>query len=37
MVGNSVLSGRIWLKFELVQADMHALVSFKNEEDPIKK
>ena len=28
--------GRIWRKFELIQAVMHALVTCKNEEDPIK-
>ena len=32
----TVVSGRIWLKFELIQAYMHVLVSCKNEEDPIK-
>ena len=31
-----VVSGRIWLKFELIQAYMHVLLSCKNEEDPIK-
>ena len=34
--GNSVFSGRIWLKLELIQAYMHVLISCKNEEDPIK-
>ena len=34
--GNSVVSGRIWLKFELIQAFMNVLVSCKNEEDPNK-
>ena len=33
---NSVVSGRIWLKFELIQALLHALVSCRNEEDQIK-
>ena len=33
---NSVVSGRIWLKFELIQAFMHILVSCRNEEDQIK-
>ena len=32
----TVVSGWIWLKFELIQAYMHVLVSCKNEEDPIK-
>ena len=32
--GNSVVSGRIWLKFELIQVFMYVLVSCKNEEDP---
>ena len=32
--GNSVVSGRIWLKFELIQVFMYVLVSRKNEEDP---
>ena len=30
------MGGRIWRKFELIQAVMHALVTCKNEEDPIK-
>ena len=34
--GYSVVSGLIWLKSELIQAFMHALVSCKNEEVPIK-
>ena len=33
---NSVVSGRIWLKFELIQALMHVLVSCRSEEDKIK-
>ena len=33
---NSVVSGRIWLKFEIIQAFMHVLVSCRNEEDQIK-
>ena len=33
---NSVVSGRILLKFELIQAFMHVLVSCRNEEDQIK-
>ena len=33
---NSVVSGRIWLKFELIQTFMHVLVSCRNEEDQIK-
>ena len=33
---NSAVQGRIWLKFELIQDVMVILVSFKNEEDPIK-
>ena len=32
---NSKVSGRIWQKFELIQAFMHVLVTCKNEEDPI--
>ena len=36
MAGNSVVSGRLWLKFEFIQAYMHVLVSCKNEEDPVK-
>ena len=34
--GNSIISGRIWLKFKLIQAFMHVLVCCKNGEDPIK-
>ena len=34
--GNIVVSGLIWFKFKLIQAFMHALVSCKNEEVPIK-
>ena len=34
--GNSAISGRIWLKFKLIQAFMHALVFCKNLDDPIK-
>ena len=33
---NSAVQGRIWLKFELIQDVMVILVSYKNEEDPIK-
>ena len=33
---NSVVLGRIWPKFELVQAIMVVLVTCKYEEDPIK-
>ena len=33
---NSVVSGGIWQKFELIQGFMHVLVICKNEEDPIK-
>ena len=33
---NSVVSGRIWLKFKPIQAFMHVLVTCKNKEDPIK-
>ena len=33
---NTVVSGRILLKFELIQAFMHVLVSCRNEEDQIK-
>ena len=33
---NSVVSGGIWCKFELIQAFMHVFVTCKNEEDPIK-
>ena len=36
MTGNSAVSGRIWLKFKLIQAFMHALLCCKNEEDPIE-
>ena len=32
----SEVSGRIWQKFEFIQAFMHVLVTYKNEEDPIK-
>ena len=32
----SVVSGRMWLKFKLIQAFMHFLVCCKNEEDPIE-
>ena len=35
-VGNSVVNGGIRLKFELIQAFMHALVTCQNDEDPIK-
>ena len=30
------VNGRIWLKFEHIQAFMHVLVFCKNEDDPIK-
>ena len=33
--GNSVVKSRILLKFELIQAFMHVLVSCKNEKVPI--
>ena len=33
---NSVVSGRIWLKFQLIQDFMHVLVSCRNEEDQIQ-
>ena len=34
---NSEVSGEIWQKFELIQVFfMHVLVTFKNEEDPMK-
>ena len=33
---NSVVSGGIWPKFELIQAFMHVLVTCKNKEDIIK-
>ena len=36
MAGNSIFSGRIWLKFKLIQAFMHVLVSYKNEKVPRK-
>ena len=31
-----MVSGRIWLKLELIEAFMHATFFCKNEEDPIK-
>ena len=34
--GNSVVSGRICVKFEFIKAFMHVLVSCRNEEDQIK-
>ena len=34
-VGNSVVSGRIWLKSKSIKAIMHVIVTCKNEEDPI--
>ena len=37
MTGNSVVSGRTQLKFELIQAFMHCIVSYKNEDDQIHK
>ena len=33
---NSVVSGRNWPKFKLIQAFMHVLYTRKNEEDPVK-
>ena len=36
MAGNFVVSGRIWLKFKLIQAYMRGLVSCKNEDVSIK-
>ena len=33
--GNSIVSGLIWFKFEVIQAFMHVLVSCKNEDVPI--
>ena len=36
MAGDSLDSGRIWLKFELIQAFMHVLIACKNEEEPNK-
>ena len=36
MAGNSVVSGRIWLKFELIQDIMNVIVSCKNEDDSNK-
>ena len=33
---DSAVKGRIWLKFKLIQDVMGILVTFKNEEDPIK-
>ena len=35
-VVNSVVSGRNWLKFKLIQVFMHVLVSCENEKDPFK-
>ena len=35
MADNSVVSGGIWPKFELIQAFMNFLVTCKNEEDAI--
>ena len=35
-VGNSVVNGGIWLKFELIQAFIHALFTCQIVEDPIK-
>ena len=34
--GNSVVQGRIWPNFELIQVLMYAIVSCKYEKDPIK-
>ena len=36
MVPNSAVGGRIWPKFELCRVFMVALVTLRNEEDPIK-
>ena len=36
MAANSAVQGRIWLKFELIQAVMVILDTSKNEEDRIK-
>ena len=36
MSGNSIVSGQIWLKLDLIQAFMNVLASFKNEKIPIK-
>ena len=33
---SSVVSGRIWPKFELIQDIMHVLITCKYEKDPIK-
>ena len=33
---NSVVRGRIWPNFELIQALMHVIVTCKYEKDPIK-
>ena len=33
---NSAVHGRIWLNFELIRDFMVVLVTFKNEEDPVK-
>ena len=33
---NSGVGGRIWPKFELIQAFMHVLVTYKNKDDSIK-
>ena len=35
-VDNSGVGGGIWPKFELIQAFMHVLVTFKNEDDQFK-
>ena len=35
-LNNLIVSGRIWLKFKLIQAFMHVLVSCKNEKGHIK-
>ena len=36
-LGNFVVSGWIWPKFELIQAFMYVLVPLKHEKDPMKK
>ena len=36
MAGNSVVSGRVCLKFELIIVIMNVIVSCKNEQDPNK-
>ena len=36
MAGNSGVGRGIWPKFELIQASMHVLVIYKNEDDRFK-